>query len=253
MASGQAIAKSGFRERAANHNTHPNNIRDVEPVRRNLAAILIAAAATLANHPATAAAPVPQRLRCEYRAEPLGIDSPRPRLGWLIESPVRGQRQTAYHLLVAGTAETLSKDHGDLWDSGKVVSDRQHLIDYAGKPLESRMRCYWKVRIWDKDGNPSAWSQDATWTMGLLVPDDWRAQWIGAEATPRQPEPAADDHHGYHAAEAAREDEKKWVQVDLGKSVPIDRVVLHALNHGDGGIPIKGFGFPAPFPHRRLG
>ena len=160
---------------------------------------------------------------------------------------MRGQRQTAYHLLVAGTAEALSKDHGDLWDSGKVVSDRQHLIDYAGKPLESRMRCYWKVRIWDKDGNPSAWSQDATWTMGLLTADNWRAQWIGAEATPRQPEPAADGHHGYHAAEAAREDEKKWVQVDLGKSVPINRVVLHALNHGDGGIPIKGFGFPLRF------
>ncbi|MCX6877817.1 MAG: discoidin domain-containing protein [Verrucomicrobia bacterium] len=194
-----------------------------------------------------AVAPVPERLRCEYRTDPLGIDTPQPRLSWLMESPVRGQRQTAYHLLVARTAEALSKDQGDLWDSGKVVSDRQHLIDYAGKPLESRLRCYWKVRIWDKDGNPSGWSQDATWTMGLLAPDDWHAQWIGAEATPRQPEPAADDHLGYHAAEAAREEEKKWVQVDLGKSVPINRVVLHALNHGDGGIPLKGFGFPLRF------
>lgn len=37
-----------------------------------------------------------QRLRCEYRDRPLGIDHPAPRLSWTLESPVRGQKQTAY-------------------------------------------------------------------------------------------------------------------------------------------------------------
>ncbi|MCX6878127.1 MAG: hypothetical protein NTW21_30585 [Verrucomicrobia bacterium] len=35
--------------------------------------------------------------------------------------------------------------------------------------------------------------------------------------------------------------------MDLGKSVVIERVVLHTLNHGDAGNPVKGFGFPIRF------
>ena len=96
----------------------------------------------------------------------------------------RGAKQTAYQVLVASSPEHLAADQGDLWDSGKVVSDQSIHVAYAGKPLESRMQCYWKVRAWDKDGQPSAWSQPAQWSMGLLKPDDWQAKWIRvAEST----------------------------------------------------------------------
>ncbi|MCX6964504.1 MAG: hypothetical protein NTW41_04040, partial [Verrucomicrobia bacterium] len=45
-------------------------------------------------------------LRCEYRENPLGIDVENPRLSWIIEErsqrpEVRGQKQTAYQVLVA--------------------------------------------------------------------------------------------------------------------------------------------------------
>ena len=63
-------------------------------------------------------------LRCEYAHEPLGIDAPRPRLSWRLESARRGERQTAYQVLVASGVETLAKDRGDLWDSGRVASDQ---------------------------------------------------------------------------------------------------------------------------------
>jgi len=33
---------------------------------------------------------------------------------------------------------------------------------------------------WDKDGKPSAWSEPAYWSMGLLNKEDWTAQWIGS-------------------------------------------------------------------------
>ena len=77
-------------------------------------------------------------LRCEYLADPLGIDVTKPRLGWVIEereqmSDVRGQRQTAYQVLVASSEELLAKDHGDLWDTGKVESDQSIQVEYAGK------------------------------------------------------------------------------------------------------------------------
>jgi len=185
-------------------------------------------------------------LHCEYQANPLGIDVPQPRLRWVIESTRRGAMQTAYQVLVASTPDKLAKDQGDLWDSGKTASDQSIHVEYAGKPLASRLRCHWKVRVWDEDGAASAWSDSATWTMGLLTPDSWNAKWIGAVAKVEQ-QSSAGGRVGYHAAEAAREDEEKWVQVDLGKSVAIERVVLHALNHGYAGNPVKGFGFPIRF------
>ena len=117
-------------------------------------------------------------LRCEYLSAPLGIDVVKPRLSWVMESPLRGEKQTAYRVLVASSAELLKKDRGDLWDSGKVVSDQSIQVEYAGKTLESRMRCYWKVRIWDKDGKASDWSRPTSWTMGLLQPADWKGKWI---------------------------------------------------------------------------
>ena len=128
-------------------------------------------------------------LHCEYRIDPLGIDVRQPRLSWIIESTCRGEQQTAYQVLVSSTPERLAKDQGDLWDSDKVSSDQSTHVEYAGKPLASRMRCHWKVRVWDQDAMRSAWSAAAHWTMGLLGSQDWQAMWIGitdpaiAEAT----------------------------------------------------------------------
>jgi len=135
-------------------------------------------------------------LRCEYKVNPLGIDIAEPRLSWVIESDQRAQVQNSYRILVADSEDVLGKDRGNLWDSGKVESDQSNQIVYKGKPLQSRMQCYWKVRVWDKDGEVSAWSEPAFWTVGLLEPQVWKAQWIGFNAKPsaaynefREPEP----------------------------------------------------------------
>jgi alpha-L-rhamnosidase len=150
-----------------------------------LKTILFAALAafTIAASLATAQAIEFTDLRCEYLTNPRGIDVTKPRLSWVLEDigqkpEIRGQRQTAYQLLVASTSELLANDRGDLWDSGKVEEDQSIQVEYKGKPLDSRLRCFWKVRVWDKDGNPSAWSAASEWTMGLLNPADWSAKWI---------------------------------------------------------------------------
>ena len=124
----------------------------------------------------------PTCLRCEYRQDPFGIDVAKPRLSWVLEASQRGQKQTACQVLVASSPELLAKNQGDLWDSGEVQSDQTTQVEYAGKPLESQARCYWKVRVWDRDGAPSRWSKSAKWSMGLLKPDDWKAKWIGYDA-----------------------------------------------------------------------
>jgi alpha-L-rhamnosidase len=119
-------------------------------------------------------------LRCEYLKDPAGVDASEPRLSWIIESHQRGQRQTAYQVLVASSPALLAEQHGDVWDSGKVASDETAHVIYAGPPLASRQACHWKVRAWDRDGKPSAWSKPARWEMGLLKPGDWSAKWISA-------------------------------------------------------------------------
>jgi alpha-L-rhamnosidase len=133
------------------------------------------------------AAPAPVHLKCEYLVNPLGVDSPSPRLFWQMESNVRGERQTAYRILVADSEQALKEDNGDLWDSGKVESDRSIQIPYEGNPLASLETCWWKVMIWDQDGKPSGWSEPAHWTMGYMNPDDWTAKWIGWDEPGQQP------------------------------------------------------------------
>jgi len=136
-------------------------------------------------------------LRCEYLEDPLGIDVTRPRLSWRLASDQRGQRQTAYHLLVASSPETLAQNMGDLWDTGKVESDQSIHVVYDGKELTSRMQCFWKVMAWpalsqvegDKDSRASHWSEPAQWSMGLLKLEDWTAKWITNPAPKRLSHP----------------------------------------------------------------
>ena len=92
-------------------------------------------------------------------------------------------------MLVATSPELLAKDRGDLWDSGRVKSSDSVHVAYGGAALTSRLRCYWKARVWDDSGRRSAWSPPASWEMGLLQPEDWQARWIGS-GPPQEPRPA---------------------------------------------------------------
>jgi alpha-L-rhamnosidase len=185
-----------------------------------------------------------ERLRCEYLNDPQGIDVVKPRLSWIVQSDQRVERQIAYQVLVASSPELLANDQGDLWNSGRVDSDQTIQVEYAGNPLTSRMSCCWKVRAWDKAGQASAWSKPATWTMGLLKPEDWNAKWIttgnASKASPVTP------HNGYHSDFAKSADVTKWVAVDLGKSRKIDAVELDPARPYD--YPdTPGFLFPVRF------
>jgi alpha-L-rhamnosidase len=118
-------------------------------------------------------------LRCEYLEGPLAIETREPRLSWQVDSRTRGARQTAYHIIVSTNAAALAASKGDLWDTGKVASNETIQIAYQGRPLQSRQRCFWKVRVWDQNGQPSSWSERAEWTMGLMERTDWTAKWVG--------------------------------------------------------------------------
>lgn len=117
-------------------------------------------------------------LQCEMKEAPVGIDVRTPRFSWQQQTEKRGLLQTAYQILVASSPEKLARNEGDLWNSGKVLSAQSVLVPYAGKPLQSRQDCFWKVQVWANNSSP-VWSSPATFRMGLLQPSDWKASWIG--------------------------------------------------------------------------
>ncbi|MFA5292842.1 MAG: glycoside hydrolase family 78 protein [Phycisphaerae bacterium] len=123
-------------------------------------------------------------LRCEYKTNPLGIDRPNPCLSWIVTSSHRGQKQTAWQIFAASSRQKLDANEADLWNSGKTESSETACIEYRGKSLKSQMQYFWKLRVWDANGNVSAWSPPAFWLMGLLHKNDWKAQWIGFDNRP---------------------------------------------------------------------
>lgn len=123
----------------------------------------------------------------DYASDPLGIDTPHPRLSWVLGSDRRNEAQSAYEIAVASDPSKFGKP--DVWDSGEVRSNQSTLVPYSGPPLVSRIRYYWRVRVWDAQNQVSEWSKPAVWEMGLLSPSDWHADWIGYDH-PVPPPPA---------------------------------------------------------------
>src|SRR5208283_3629720 len=75
----------------------------------------------------------------------------------------------------------LRHDKGDLWDSGKVDSDRSTQIEYSGKPLASHQPAFWKVKVWDAKGGMAVSREPASWSMGFSSQAEWKAKWIGRD------------------------------------------------------------------------
>ncbi len=208
-----------------------NRLMKIPLAKITLALILIFAAACGRAHDLKV-----EGLRCEYLVNPLGVDSLQPRLNWTLDSKARGQMQTAYQILVAGSSEALRKNQGDWWDTGKVASDQTIQLVYAGKPLRSGARVFWKVRVWDKDGQASAWSAPAFWQMGLLEAKDWQARWIGdrAELPPVIPPKTYKDAERYDAQPAT------MLRKRFDVSAKVRRATLHASALGVYAVHLNG-------------
>jgi alpha-L-rhamnosidase len=119
----------------------------------------------------------PIGLRCAHLVNPLGVAPGRVRLSWVLEGT--GRFQSGYQVLVIPNEQWLNGPEGASWDSGRVESAASADIAYAGSPLTSGGRYWWKVRVWDGDGQVSDWSAPAWFEVELDPADDWQASWIG--------------------------------------------------------------------------
>ncbi|BCX46301.1 alpha-rhamnosidase [Haloferula helveola] len=132
--------------------------------------------------------------------------------------------------MVASSEELLSKDEGDLWDSGKTGTERLPGTKYEGKAVETGTVCHWKVRWWGSGDQPSPWSEPATWEPAPGKPADWKgARWINDGGT--NPDNDAD----FYKPDPAPLMRKEF---KIGK--PVTRARLHVAGLGLGHPSIDG-------------
>jgi alpha-L-rhamnosidase len=145
---------------------------------------------------------------CEGEEHPLGLETTSPSFSWILFSREPGQHQSAYQLHISVDEQKLLNGQSLIYNSGKTISDQSIFVSAKNFKPDSKQRYFWRVRVWDKDGAVSEWSEPAWFEMGVLDKADWQAQWISAptlfdwravdgrrkeiakEASPELPEPA---------------------------------------------------------------
>lgn len=101
----------------------------------------------------------PTELSIEYIREPATVilRDPTPEFGWVV--PAGAEFQAAYQVLVASSRGNIDANHGDIWDSQKVVDSHNFGREYGGPPLDPDKQYFWKVRIWDDVNRLSRYSE----------------------------------------------------------------------------------------------
>lgn len=100
------------------------------------------------------------------RPELTVITTPEPQFGWVVPDTKENAKQSAYRILVASSVTNLNAGVGDMWDSGKQLSDRSQNILYKGNPLQPGSTYYWKVAFWNGAGEASGFSRPQTFHTG---------------------------------------------------------------------------------------
>ena len=116
-------------------------------------------------------------LRCEYLANPLGIDSKHPRLTWYLNDSWQAAGQSAYQIIVGTDSAKVAAGTGSQWTTGKIVSSSM-IADYNGSPLVPFTRYFWSVKVWDSQGNPSSATIPAFFETGMMEMKNWKGDWI---------------------------------------------------------------------------
>lgn len=114
-------------------------------------------------------------LRCRNIINPEGVDFPT--FSWEIQSTSTGVSQTAWEIEIATQERLLQKGEADIWQSGKQLSDTQFNVT-PNVTLSESTPYYWRVRIWDNNGEVTPWSEPAYFSTSLNNESSWSAKWM---------------------------------------------------------------------------
>ncbi len=89
------------------------------------------------------------------------IQSSKPSFSWIVPNSGKNTKQTAWQIQLAVNRQDFEAATSELfWDSGKVLDSNSTAIRYgAPQPLKSSTVYYWRVRTWNQNDEPSAWSK----------------------------------------------------------------------------------------------
>ena len=118
-------------------------------------------------------------LLCDMRPDPLGIDIASPYLSWKLSSTERGQKQTAFRIVVSSSLENFNNGNYDVWDYTEESSSMG--LNYAGPALTPRSEYFWTVFVTDKDGDIIAPNTVARFETALFGDFGDDNHWISAE------------------------------------------------------------------------
>jgi len=115
-------------------------------------------------------------LRSEYLVNPIGLDTPSPRLTWNIDSE-KDYAQKSFQICVASTPELLKQGKADVWRSEKTESGESFASYSGAQPLKAHKKYFWNVKVWDVKGR-KVLSPAASFEMAKLDKSEWEAKWI---------------------------------------------------------------------------
>lgn len=105
--------------------------------------------------------------------ELLFVASPQVEFSWRIETDSPGSRQCGYQIVATGADGRL------LWNSGRVTGNACRGVPWRGAGLKSGDRVSFRIRVFDRTGNPSPFSVENAFAVALQSPADWNgARWV---------------------------------------------------------------------------
>ncbi len=108
------------------------------------------------------------------------ITDSEPEFGWVF--PQKMVSQTAYKILVSTSYDLLQEGKTDLWDSGKITTDKSINISYDGEKLQSNSEYWWKVKVWGINEFESTYSKPQKFNTGNFnrPKNEWNGQsnWV---------------------------------------------------------------------------
>ena len=122
----------------------------------------------------------PTGLICELLRAPerAVITDPQPEFGWIVNDTRRGAMQSAWQILVSSSQDLLDQDNGDMWDSGKKISNQSIDLEYQGKNLKPDSEYWWKVRTFDGFNRVGPYSEAQKFQTGRLEWMPLESKWI---------------------------------------------------------------------------
>ena len=112
-----------------------------------------------------------------------------PVFSWKINAEPDGFAQQACQVIISNDRDIIDVSGENIWDSQKLETSNSIQIRYDGPALENGKEYFARVRVWDQNDVPSAWSEGVRFIVPMEYPGDWQAEWLTYDYEPDEAMP----------------------------------------------------------------